>query len=166
MVSPMTEEEMRALPYRPNVGLMVINPSGHVFTGQRIDYPSSAWQMPQGGIDAGEEPLAAAYRELREETGIDPEMVKILAKSSSWLSYDFPADLIAKLWKGGYRGQTQRWFLMKFMGDDDQINIETEEPEFSVWRWMPPQELLENIVPFKLPIYEQVLAEFREHLAD
>ncbi len=160
----MTEEELAALPYRPNVGLMVLNSQGHVFTGQRLDYPSAAWQMPQGGIDEGEDAEVAAYRELREETGILPEMVKILAQSSGWISYDFPVELAEKLWKGGYRGQKQRWFLMRFSGLDSQINIETEEPEFSAWRWMPPDELLDNIVPFKRSVYEQVLNEFRAYL--
>ena len=160
----MTEDEYAALPYRPNVGLMVLNSRGHVFTGQRLDYPSAAWQMPQGGIDEGEDAEVAAYRELQEETGILPEMVKILAQSSGWISYDFPVELAEKLWKGGYRGQKQRWFLMRFSGLDSQINIETEEPEFSAWRWMPPDELLDNIVPFKRSVYEQVLNEFRTYL--
>ena len=156
----MTDEELAALPYRPNVGLMVLNAQGHVFTGQRLDYPSAAWQMPQGGIDEGEDAEVAAYRELQEETGISSEMVQILAQSSDWISYDFPAELAKKLWKGGYRGQKQRWFLMRFSGLDSQINIQTEEPEFAEWRWMAPDELLDNIVPFKRSVYEQVLNEF------
>jgi len=160
----MTEEERAALPYRPNVGLMVLNAQGNVFTGQRLDYPSAAWQMPQGGIDEGEDAEVAAYRELQEETGIAPEMVQVLAQSTDWISYDFPATLAKKLWKGGYRGQKQRWFLMRFSGLDSQINIETEEPEFAEWRWMSPDELLDNIVPFKRSVYEQVLEEFREYL--
>ncbi len=160
----MTDDELAALPYRPNVGLMVLNAQGNVFTGQRLDYPSAAWQMPQGGIDDGEEAEVAAYRELQEETGIAPEMVQILAQSTDWISYDFPATLAKKLWKGGYRGQKQRWFLMRFSGLDSQINIETEEPEFAEWRWMAPDELVDNIVPFKRSVYEKVLEEFREYL--
>ena len=160
----MTDDELAALPYRPNVGLMVLNAQGNVFTGQRLDYPSAAWQMPQGGIDDGEEAEVAAYWELQEETGIAPEMVQILAQSTDWISYDFPATLAKKLWKGGYRGQKQRWFLMRFSGLDSQINIETEEPEFAEWRWMAPDELVDNIVPFKRSVYEKVLEEFREYL--
>jgi len=159
-----TDEEFNALPYRPNVGLMVLNAQGHVFTGQRLDYPSAAWQMPQGGIDEGEDARAAAFRELKEETGISAEMVEILAQSTDWISYDFPAELARKLWKGGYRGQKQRWFLMRFAGPDNLIDIETEEPEFSEWRWMAPDELLDNIVPFKRGVYQQVLNEFRDFL--
>lgn len=161
----MTEEELNALPYRPNVGLMVLNAHGHVFTGQRLDNPGAAWQMPQGGIDEGEDADAAAFRELREETGISAEMVEVLAQSTDWISYDFPAELAKKLWKGGYRGQKQRWFLMRFAGPDNLIDIETEEPEFSEWRWMAPDELLDNIVPFKRGVYQQVLDEFRDYLA-
>ncbi|MBL4873944.1 MAG: RNA pyrophosphohydrolase [Rhodobacteraceae bacterium] len=160
----MTDAELAALPYRPNVGLMVLNAKGQVFTGQRLDFPSAAWQMPQGGIDEGEDTEVAAYRELREETGILPDMVQILAQSSDWISYDFPAELAKKLWKGGYRGQKQRWFLMRFSGLDSQINIETEEPEFAAWQWMPVNELLDNIVPFKRSVYEQVLNEFGDYL--
>ena len=160
----MTDEAFKALPYRPNVGLMVLNAQGHVFTGQRLDYPSAAWQMPQGGIDEGEDARAAAFRELKEETGISAEMVEILAQSTDWISYDFPAELAKKLWKGGYRGQKQRWFLMRFAGPDNLIDIETEEPEFSEWRWMAPDELLDNIVPFKRGVYQQVLDEFRDFL--
>lgn len=160
----MTNEDFNALPYRPNVGLMVLNAQGHVFTGQRLDYPSAAWQMPQGGIDEGEDARAAALRELKEETGISAEMVEILAQSTDWISYDFPAELAKKLWKGGYRGQKQRWFLMRFAGPDNLIDIETEEPEFSEWRWMAPNELLDNIVPFKRGVYQKVLDEFGDFL--
>ncbi|MHA1128840.1 MAG: RNA pyrophosphohydrolase [Alphaproteobacteria bacterium] len=162
----MTENTPR---YRPNVGLMILNAKGHVFTGQRLDRTAlgldHAWQMPQGGIDDGEEPQVAAYRELMEETGIDSGMVQILAESRNWISYDFPADLSQKLWEGRYQGQTQRWFLMRFIGDDAQINIQTEEPEFSEWKWMPTVDLIENIVPFKQHIYKQVLVEFESYLS-
>ena len=153
--------------YRPNVGLMILNAEGHVFTGQRLDRPAKgqAWQMPQGGIDDGEEPQTAAYRELQEETGIKVEMVQLVAESKGWISYDFPADLSQKLWKGRYQGQTQRWFLMRFTGEDAQINIQTEEPEFSDWKWMPTADLIDNIVPFKRHIYRQVLAEFESYLS-
>ncbi len=156
----MTEEERLALPYRPNVGLMVVNPVGHVFAGQRLDRNSDAWQMPQGGIDKGEQPLAAAMRELGEETGIAANMVEVLTHSVDWLRYDFPVELAAQLWRGGYRGQEQRWYLLRYLGDDAQINIATEEPEFSTWRWMEPNELLNNIVPFKRDIYKSVFREF------
>ena len=160
----MSPEEIAKLPYRPCVGVMLVNGDGQVFVGQRFDSINAAWQMPQGGIDAGEDAEVAAYRELREETGILPDMVQILAQSSDWISYDFPAELAKKLWKGGYRGQKQRWFLMRFSGLDSQINIETEEPEFAAWQWMPVNELLDNIVPFKRSVYEQVLSEFGDYL--
>ena len=160
----MSDDDLKSRPYRPNVGLMVLNSQGHVFAGQRLDYPSVAWQMPQGGIDEGEDPRDAALRELKDETGSLPEMVEIMAQSADWISYDFPAELARKLWKGGYRGQKQRWFLMRFIGPDSQINIDTEEPEFSDWRWMAPDELLKYVVPFKRGVYEQVLTEFREYL--
>lgn len=156
----MTEEERLALPYRPNVGLMVVNAVGHVFAGQRLDHNSGAWQMPQGGIDEGEEPLVAVMRELGEETGIAEDLVEVLAETAELLRYDFPVELAAQLWRGGYRGQEQRWYLLRYHGDDSQINIATEEPEFSVWRWMEPTELLERIVPFKRGIYQQVIREF------
>ena len=152
--------KFKNLPYRSNVGIMLINDDGHVFVGQRLDNNQNAWQMPQGGIDCDEDPQSAAYRELLEETGIEQENVKFLAKSSKWLLYDLPEDLIPKLWDGKYRGQKQKWFLFKFLGTNRDINISTEHPEFSNWKWMPKENLLEEIVPFKKSIYESVLREF------
>ncbi len=152
--------KFKNLPYRSNVGIMLINDDGHVFVGQRLDNNQNAWQMPQGGIDCDEDPQSAAYRELLEETGIEEENVKFLAKSSKWLLYDLPEDLIPKLWDGKYRGQKQKWFLFKFLGRNRDINISTEHPEFSKWKWMPKENLLEEIVPFKKSVYESVLREF------
>ena len=160
----MTEDERLKLPYRKNVGLAVVNPAGDVFAGQRLDSDYDAWQMPQGGIDAGEDPFEAALRELWEETGIVRDLVEQVAETSGWLHYDFPTDLAAKLWKGGYRGQEQKWYLLRFLGDDEQINIVTEHPEFSEWRWMPPEELITKIVPFKRNIYRQVFDEFADQI--
>ena len=152
--------KFKNLPYRSNVGIMLINDEGHVFVGQRLDNNQNAWQMPQGGIDCDEDPQSAAYRELLEETGIEQENVRFLAKSSKWLVYDLPEDLIPKLWDGKYRGQKQKWFLFKFLGTNRDINISTEHPEFSNWKWMPKENLLEEIVPFKKSVYESVLREF------
>ncbi len=161
---PMRSEDMASLPYRPNVGIMLVNRDGRVFVAQRIDSPKDAWQMPQGGIDPGEDPRKAALRELEEETGISPDLVRIDAETPGWLTYDFPQDLAPKLWKGGYRGQKQRWYLMRFLGDDAQIDIATEHPEFSHWEWVDPSEVVEKIVPFKRDVYARVLEEFAGHL--
>lgn len=152
------------LPYRPCVGVMLVNPEGLVFAGQRIDSPGEAWQMPQGGIDRGEEPRAAALRELREETGVPKSAVNIEAETADWVKYDLPHELVPKLWKGRYRGQEQRWFLMRFSGDDALIDIRTKEPEFRAWRWVAADELLDLIVPFKRAIYETVIDGFRDRL--
>ncbi|THH35386.1 RNA pyrophosphohydrolase [Aliishimia ponticola] len=160
----MTPEEIAKLPYRPCVGVMILNPDGHVFVGQRNDRFQEAWQMPQGGVDKGEEPRAAALRELWEETGISADLVEIIAESKTWLPYELPHDLVPKIWKGRYRGQEQKWFLMRFSGTDDQVNIETEHPEFSAWRWQDPAHLVERIVPFKRDVYARVVDEFRDYL--
>lgn len=164
MARQKTAAEVARLPYRPNVGLMVLNEHGRVFTGQRLDSIGKAWQMPQGGIDDGEDEDSAAYRELTEETGILPDYVNLLAKSSGLISYDFPLE-VANILGGRFKGQRQRWFLMQFLGNDTHVNIETDEPEFAQWRWMPTEELLDNIVPFKRSVYEQVLQEFRGFLS-
>lgn len=160
----MTPQEIAALPYRPCVGVMLVNRDGHVFVGQRIDNQTDAWQMPQGGIDPGEAPRDAALRELWEETGVRPELVEIEAESDDWLPYDLPHDLVPKLWKGRFRGQEQKWFLMRFTGEDDQVEIATQTPEFSAWRWVPPAELIDRIVPFKREVYTNVLAQFGDRL--
>lgn len=149
------------LNYRPCVGLMVVNTRKNFFTAQRLDFTSTAWQMPQGGIDLGEEALHAAYRELSEETSITEKDVELLAVSRGWFSYDLPKELVSKLWNGLYRGQKQKWFLMRFIGSDDDINLNTEIPEFSCWRWSTRQQLIESIVPFKKELYRAVLKEFQ-----
>ena len=149
------------LPYRSNVGIMMVNEKGYVFVGQRLDNNQNAWQMPQGGIDAGEDPETAAYRELLEETGVKKQDVRFVASSSQWLSYDLPEDLIPILWNGKFRGQKQKWFLFKFLGEDGEINIATEHPEFSKWKWISKENLLKEIVPFKKSVYENVLKEFK-----
>lgn len=144
--------------YRPCVGIMLVNPANKVFVARRIDMTSDAWQMPQGGVDPGEEPRAAAMRELGEETGTDKAV--IIGESRDWLNYDLPIELIGQLWKGRYRGQTQKWFLMRFTGQDSDINIATETPEFTEWKWLEPEKLPDVIVPFKREIYRQLVAEF------
>ncbi len=156
---------MTDLPYRPCVGICLINSAGLIFAGQRKDSTSGAWQMPQGGIDEGEKPRAAALRELWEETGISAEMVEVLDKTEDWVTYDLPPDLLGKVWGGKYRGQRQKWFLMRYLGADAAVNIGTDHPEFSAWKWIGADEMLAGIVPFKRDVYAQVIAAFRGHLA-
>lgn len=152
------------LPYRPCAGFMLVNRDGLVFVGQRID-PSAHgfWQMPQGGIDKGEDVRDAALRELAEETGVSPDMVEVIAQGSRPFVYDLPPELLGKLWKGKYRGQEQYWFLGRFLGEDSDIDLEAHDPpEFNEWRWIAPEQLPELIIPFKRAVYEEVLAEFRD----
>ena len=157
------------LPYRPCVGLMVLNARNEVWVGRRVNSPnqghlSAFWQMPQGGIDAGETPAAAAIRELYEETSI--RTAQIIAESTEWYPYDLPPELLGRVWDGRYRGQMQRWFAVRFTGPDSEINIAPadHEREFAEWRWAPMADLPRLIVPFKRDVYSKVIAEFR-HLA-
>ncbi|WP_136162930.1 RNA pyrophosphohydrolase [Sphingomonas flavalba] len=151
----------RPLLYRPAVGIMLLNPVGRVFVGQRLDNELEAWQMPQGGIDDGEGAEAAALRELNEETGITPRHVDLVARHREELFYDLPEDLAGKLWKGRWRGQRQVWFLARFTGTDTDVNIATPHPEFRAWKWAEPEDLPTMIVPFKKTLYEDVLKAFR-----
>ena len=151
------------LPYRPCVGVVLVNAQGLVFTGERVDTPG-AWQMPQGGIDPGETPRDAALRELEEETGVPPVLVSVEAETSDWIHYDLPDHLLGKVWKGKYRGQEQKWFLLRFLGQDEDIEISKNHKEFARWRWSSADEVLRDIVPFKRAVYDQVIAAFRDRL--
>ena len=153
------------LPYRPAVGVMLINDDNKVFVAQRLDSTLEAWQMPQGGLDEGEDARTGALRELEEETGISPDQVEIITQCPTELYYDLPDDLVGKMWKGKWRGQRQIWFLCRFTGRDEDIDIETAEPEFRAWRWADPKDLPAMIVPFKKKLYEQVLEAFSDSLA-
>jgi putative (di)nucleoside polyphosphate hydrolase len=161
-----------SLPYRPCVGLMVLNRAGLVFVGSRIGGPEHvdamhAWQMPQGGVDAGEDPWPAALRELREETNICS--VERLGEIAEWLRYDIPPDIAGQAWQGKYRGQAQKWYALRFTGDDSEIDVENpaggHEPEFTAWRWEPMRNLPDLVVPFKRPVYERVVKEFEKYAA-
>jgi len=150
--------------YRSAVGVMLLNPAGQVFVARRIDMPMMrAWQMPQGGIDPGETPQQAAFRELREEIGTDK--AEILGESRVWLKYDLPVEGASGVWGGRYRGQRQKWFAMRFTGKDADIDLATDHPEFDAWKWIRPERLPQMIVPFKRQLYADILAEFRVHCA-
>jgi putative (di)nucleoside polyphosphate hydrolase len=152
------------LPYRPCVGVVLINAEGRIFAGQRHDSASPAWQMPQGGIDDGEKPREAALRELWEETGVTADLVEFIGKTHGWVTYDLPPELLGKVWGGKFKGQRQKWFLYRFKGRDDQVNIATEHPEFSTWKWIGAEDMIASIVPFKRAVYEEVVRSFRAHL--
>ncbi|MDQ8754945.1 RNA pyrophosphohydrolase [Sphingosinicella sp. LHD-64] len=152
------------LGYRPAVGVMLINAERKVWVGQRLDNALDAWQMPQGGLDEGETPFDGALRELEEETGIRRGLVAQVAQAREELYYDLPPDLVGKVWKKNWRGQRQTWFLMRFLGADSDVDIETPEPEFRAWRWVESAELPHLIVPFKKKLYEDVLEAFAEWL--
>ena len=152
------------LPYRPCAGVVLMNAEGKVFAGHRIDNQADAWQMPQGGIDAGEDPRTAALRELREETGIPAELCEVVAEAPDWIRYDLPPEMVGKIWKGRFGGQVQKWYLVRFNGADDQVNIATDHPEFDAWRWMTPAEVSAKIVPFKRAVYAEVFAAFADRL--
>lgn len=154
----------RAAPkgYRPCAGIMLINKDNRIFVGQRIDTPYEAWQMPQGGIEENESIEAACARELEEEVGTTK--AELIKKSRYWMTYDLPESLRKKLWGGLYRGQAQCWCAFRFLGSDDDIQLDTPEPEFQTWQWIEPQHLVDVIVPFKRDIYETVLREFKSIL--
>ena len=151
----MKNEEI--LPLRLGVGIVLLNHENKVFVGKRIDNPKNSWQMPQGGIDQNENFLQAAKRELKEETGI--RSIKVIKKLDKWLEYDLPNNLLGKLWNGKYRGQKQKWFIMKFIGKNEEINIKTKNPEFLDWKWVNPSDLPEIAVNFKVDIYKKVFEE-------
>jgi putative (di)nucleoside polyphosphate hydrolase len=148
------------LPYRPGVGIILLNRRGQVFVGRRIDQTVESWQMPQGGIDQGETPAEAALRELWEEVGT--RKAEIIREAKDWLVYDLPAHLIGVALHGKYRGQKHKWFALRFTGTDADIDLKKHEPEFAAWRWAAMDELPELIVPFKREIYLKVIAEFRD----
>ena len=149
--------ENKQLPLRIGVGIILLNQKNNIFVGKRIDNPKSSWQMPQGGVDQNENFLQAARRELEEETGI--KSVKLIKTLDGWLKYDLPENLLGKLWNGKYRGQKQKWFVMKFLGKTDEINVKTKNPEFFDWKWIKPSELTKIAVNFKVDIYKKIKEE-------
>ena len=152
------------LQYRPGVGLMIINKHHQIFVGRRIDLKRETWQMPQGGIELGETPSRAALREMEEEIG--SKNATIIAESVNWYSYDIPTAMINKLWEGQYRGQTQKWFLIKFHGEDEDINLHFHEAEFSNWKWVDSNQLMRIIMPFKRKLYKLIISEFKKFILD
>ena len=148
------EEKFKNLPLRNGVGIIVLNNKNKVFVARRIDNPKNFWQMPQGGVDKGESLLEAAYRELEEETNITN--VKLIKEIEGTLTYELPAHLLGKIWKGKYKGQKQKWFLMRFLGLDSDINIKTENPEFVEWKWINLEEITNVVVNFKLHVYKDL----------
>tara|TARA_Y100000590_G_scaffold24109_1_gene27477 strand:+ start:4884 stop:5360 length:477 start_codon:yes stop_codon:yes gene_type:complete len=150
-------ENKNELPLRIGVGIVLLNYENKVFVGKRIDNPTNSWQMPQGGVDPNENYLQAAKRELEEETGI--KNIKIIKEFDKWLEYDLPKNLLGKIWKGKYRGQKQKWFIMKFLGKNEEINLKTKNPEFLEWKWIDPKNLPNVAVNFKVNIYTRIMQE-------
>lgn len=157
-MSNIHQKQYDGLPYRLGVGMVILNRANLIFIGKRIDTKIEAWQMPQGGIDIGETPSAAVMREMHEEIGTNNGY--IIAESKYWYQYDLPTFLISKLWDGQFRGQRQRWFVIRFTGVDADININNHNPEFNEWRWAKIEELSDIIVPFKRKLYNAVVNEF------
>ena len=157
----MSENDKR---YRRGVGVMLLNAERHVWVGARIDNPDEAWQMPQGGIDQGEDPWATALRELEEETGVARHLVERVAECPERLRYDLPEEWRPRLWDGRWAGQEQDWYLCRFLGRDSDVNIATEHPEFREWKWIEPRRLPDLIVPFKRDLYRRLIEEFSDYL--
>lgn len=159
---------MNDLPYRPGVGIMLVNAQTQVFVGQRFDSVVEAWQMPQGGIDPGEDPYEAALRELEEETGVKPHLTSLIAETADWLTYDLPPELQGTIWKGRYRGQRQKWFALRFHGQDDDVDLmahaEAGHAEFKAWQWASLDQLANLIVPFKRDLYTALIADLGPRL--
>ena len=153
-------ENFQKLPYRNGVGIVVLNNENKVFVAKRIDNPKNFWQMPQGGVDEGEDLLNAAYRELKEETSIFS--VKLIKEIEDWTQYDLPSKLIGIIWKGRYKGQKQKWFIFKFLGKDTEINIKTKNPEFLDWKWIEIGKITEIVVDFKKEVYQKVEKEIKK----
>jgi len=150
-------EDKNKLPLRIGVGIVLLNNKNNVFVGKRIDNPKKFWQLPQGGVDNNENLFQAAKRELEEETSI--KSIKLIKELDSWLEYDLPQNLLGKIWNGKYRGQKQRWFIMKFIGSEKEINIKTKNPEFLAWKWIDFSKLTEVVVDFKLNVYSEIKKE-------
>ena len=152
----------KKLPLRLGVGAVVLNKKNQVFVGKRKDNPIDKWQMPQGGVNTGENLIDAMKRELHEETSI--QNIKILNEIDGWFEYELPKNLLGKIWKGRYRGQKQKWFVVKFLGNDGEINLQTDKPEFIEWRWLDIENLPSVIVDFKRKVYEQLLPKIRNFI--
>lgn len=160
---PELPEKYAGLPYRPGVGIVLFNREGKVFIGRRMDNHADSWQLPQGGIDEGEDPYTAVFREMEEEIGT--RKAEILGAYDEWLHYDLPERLIPKLWNGRYRGQKQKWIALRFLGEDADIDLNAHNiPEFNAWKWAGLDELLDLIVPFKRGVYATVIAEFKKYI--
>ena len=153
----MSSNKSKNLPLRMGVGIVLLNAKNQVFVGKRIDNPINLWQMPQGGIKKNENLMCAANRELKEETSV--ESVKLIKEIDNWLSYELPKNLLGKIWKGKYRGQKQKWFIMRFVGNEKEINVKTKNPEFKDWKWIDINQLLDVVVRFKFDVYKSIVKE-------
>ena len=155
----MSLDKLKKLPLRIGAGIVLLNSNNQVFVGKRIDNPVNFWQMPQGGVDTNEDFFHAACRELKEETGI--ESIKLIKEIDNFLTYELPKNLLGKIWKGKYRGQKQKWFIMRFVGSEDEINIKTHKAEFKEWKWININQLTNVVVSFKLKIYKTIVNELK-----
>ena len=153
----MSLNKSKNLPLRLGVGIVLLNSDNKVFVGKRIDNPVNFWQLPQGGVDKNEDLLSAANRELKEETGV--ESVKLIKEIDYWLTYELPKNLLGKIWKGKYKGQKQKWFIMRFVGNEEEINIKTKNAEFKEWKWIDVNQLINVVVSFKLNVYKSIVKE-------
>jgi putative (di)nucleoside polyphosphate hydrolase len=158
------KDKFKNLPLRSGVGIVVLNEANKVFVAKRIDNPKNFWQMPQGGVDEGEDYLTAAYRELEEETSI--KNVELISELDGLITYNLPEHLLGIIWKGKYKGQSQKWFLMRYLGEDNQINIKTKKPEFLEWKWVDLKEITNLVVDFKLHVYQEVQQKVQGLLVD